>query len=377
MAVSGTSSEHELVRAAIAGEAVAVDRLLAIVSPALYALVTRTEIGEAARRSTFFDLIDRLKADDFAALRAFDGRGSLKTHVVLLARNALADRVARDFAVAPDEAWPRFQRFFDPDIKRRIAQRFPRDATTAKRDDVYQEVCLKLLENDYRKVRAYAGRGSFVGFVLMAVDRILIDLLRREAPRRRLPAAIARLSKLEQATFTAIAWEGLGRDPAQLATALRGRLDQDPLIEEVRLAIETIEPAVQAEETDAANRPETVCLDGVRINGRDTLAAAELNPEEHLLAAEADAERSRLVRAVRGAAEALPPAERLYLQIVFSAADPMPARDIARAMGCPVETVYRLKQTLKRWLAEVAAGVAETPAPSVSAENERHDAQAP
>lgn len=375
MAVSGTSSEHELVRAAIAGEAVAVDRLLAIVSPALYALVTRTEIGEAARRSTFFDLIDRLKADDFAALRAFDGRGSLKTYVVLLARNALADRVARDFAVAPDEAWPRFQRFFDPDIKRRIARRFPRDATTAKRDDVYQDVCLKLVENDYRRVRAYAGRGSFAGFVLRTVDRILIDFLRREAPRRRLPAAVARMPRLSQLTFAAIAWDGLPAEAMRIAEALKGRLDAEPSIDAVELAISETEDAVRIEATQPS-KPDMIAFDGLSANGKDRLAADALNPEEHLLDAEEDRERSRIVEAVRAAAETLPAAERLYLKIVFSAADPMPAREIAQAMGCPVETVYRLKQTCKRWLAEVAGQMSGKPSVSVSDKNERHDAQA-
>jgi len=51
----------------------------------------------------------------------------------------------------------------------------------------------------------------------------------------------------------------------------------------------------------------------------------------------------------------LPAQDRLYLQIVFSATDPMPAREIARAMQVPVEEVYRLKQRSQRWLSDVAA----------------------
>jgi RNA polymerase primary sigma factor len=43
----------------------------------------------------------------------------------------------------------------------------------------------------------------------------------------------------------------------------------------------------------------------------------------------------------------------LYLQIVFSANEPLPARGIARLMGCPVEEVYRLKQRTQKWLKEI------------------------
>ena len=55
----------------------------------------------------------------------------------------------------------------------------------ADRATAYQEVCLKLIEDDFRRIRAYGGRGSFTGYILTVVDRILIDLVRRELPRRR------------------------------------------------------------------------------------------------------------------------------------------------------------------------------------------------
>src|SRR5262245_3164715 len=51
---------------------------------------------------------------------------------------------------------------------------------------------------------------------------------------------------------------------------------------------------------------------------------------------------------VKAAADNLPADERLYLQIVFSASEPLPARDIARLMGSPVEQVYRLKHRTRR-----------------------------
>ena len=73
-----------------------------------------------------------------------------------------------------------------------------------------------------------------------------------------------------------------------------------------------------------------------------------------MLLFEEEQRRAALVAAVNAAAEKLPTDERLYLQIVFSANEPLPARGIARLMGCPVEEVYRLKQRTQKWLKEIA-----------------------
>jgi hypothetical protein len=70
---------------------------------------------------------------------------------------------------------------------------------------------------------------------------------------------------------------------------------------------------------------------------------------------EEEATRAALLAAVKTAAEGLPADERLYLQIVFTANEPLPARTIARAMQLPVTEVYRLKQRAQRWLAQMAA----------------------
>lgn len=370
MAAAKPRSDLELVAGVLAGEDGAATAFLDSISPALWASVVRLEGDGPGGEAAFLDVLARLKQSDYAALRAFDARAQLKTFIVLFARDVLSERVARSFVETPSKTWPRFARFFDPDIKRRIARRFPRDATTALRDDVYQEVCLKLVENDCRRIRAYSGKGSFIGYVLLVVDRILIDLVRRDAPRRRLPAAVARLSPLGQATFAAIAWEGCPKDPARLAMALRGRLDHDPGIEEIRLALDQTVAAARLEPLQHASRPDTVSLDGLLADAHEfSIADGGATPEERLLEDEEDEHRNCLIEAIRRAAASLPPAERLYLQIVFSTAGPLPARDIARMMGCPVENVYRLKQQMKRWIADVTRDIAERPDVSVCAKS--------
>ncbi len=57
---------------------------------------------------------------------------------------------------------------------------------------------------------------------------------------------------------------------------------------------------------------------------------------------------------IRRKADALPKADRLYLQLFFYDAEPAKPREIAKTMSLPVEEVYRLRERTLRWLREVA-----------------------
>ena len=78
------------------------------------------------------------------------------------------------------------------------------------------------------------------------------------------------------------------------------------------------------------------------------------SPEDGLQAAEAECARARLVAAISAAAERRPAEERLYLQLVFSATDPLPPREIARLMARPVTEIRQIQQRVQRWVADVA-----------------------
>jgi RNA polymerase primary sigma factor len=136
--------------------------------------------------------------------------------------------------------------------------------------------------------------------------------------------------------------------------ALRGRLEQDPDAAEIRMAIERV--GKLAPLAPAAAAAEMVSLDTSGEDG-EALAVADssITPEENLLQAEEEQTRAGLLAAVKEAAEKLPADERLYLQIVFAAADPLPAREISKIMQLPVADVYRLKQRTQRWLSEMAS----------------------
>src|SRR5262249_45792111 len=107
------------------------------------------------------------------------------------------------------------------DIDRIIARRFPDAVDSGRHEDVYHDLVTDLVEDGYRRIRAYDGQGSFGGFVLRIVNNLCIDLLRKEMPRRRLPAAIKRLEAVEQEVFRQLYWENC--PPERLPAALRAK----------------------------------------------------------------------------------------------------------------------------------------------------------
>src|SRR5262245_14617761 len=358
---SSDKSERALVAAVLSGERAAARCFVESVSSTLWSVVTKLEGEGADGELAFLHVVASLRADGYARLKGFDGRTRLATYLSLVARDILGNRLAQRFSEAPHDAWSRFVRFFENDIRGRVAQQMPRHSCKATREDAFQEVCLKLIENDFHRIRGYSGRGSFTGYILTVVDRILIDLIRQEAPRRRLPAAIARSTQLDQAVYAAVVWDACPPDAERIAATLRGRLGRDPEVAEIAESLVRVTGLTRLQRAPSPQAADSISLDGLLGDGGSFLADSAPTPEDCLLLAEEERSRVALVTAVKTAADRLPADERLYLQIVFSASGPMPARDIARVMGCPVEDVYRLKQRTQRWIKEMAGQFEKTP----------------
>lgn len=356
--------EQALVSAVIAGDPTASERFINTVSATLWSIVTKLVGDGTEGEAAFLDVVAALRADGCARLKGFDGGARLSTYMTVVARDILAERLARRFGEAPRDAWRQFQRFFERDIRRKVEQRLGNRSSATAREDAYQEICLKLVENDFRCIRAYDGRGSFVGYVLTTVDHALIDLLRRATPRRRIPAAVARLASLDQEVYAAVAWEGHPADADRLVLVLGGRLDRDPDVTDITAALSRIATVARLERHSRPAR--IVSLDAItRGGGRLALADTTPTPEDCLLLAEEERSRATLVAVVKAAAAALPAEERLYLETVFAATDPLPPRQIAKAMGCAVEDVYRVRQRVQRWIKEIAVRLEKNPGPSV------------
>jgi RNA polymerase primary sigma factor len=331
-----------------AGDANAVSRFLAEISATVWTASRLLCCDEPEARVAFGEIMAALRANHFARLSAHSGRGTLDTFVALAVRDLLAERMLRILQSDRQNGWRAFERMFQVDMQRLIRRRIPATAQEEARRDAYQDICLSLIENDYRRLKAYSGNGSFAGFVLRMVDRLLIDHLRGLCPRRRLPASIARLSPLDQEIFRLVAWRRIPQRADLLAPYLAARLGAAPSPAEIDAALGRVGlSAVTAQ-------------DGIRLvhaddQAREHADPAEQTPEERLVAQE---EHGRLTAALAVMERAMgncPPEERLYLTIALGGAEPRPAREIADLMRRPVEDIYKLKQRVIHRLRDALA----------------------
>jgi RNA polymerase primary sigma factor len=310
-----------------------------------------TAFPDSEAKDVFVQVMAQLRADDFALLRAFDGRATISSYLRLVLRDLLSARVSRLLSENSERGWRAFEHFFKRDLSRIIARYFP-GAGDAE-DDIYHDVVSALIEENYRRILAYDGQGSFGGFVLRIINNLCIDRLRKDVPRRRLPAAIQRLPAAEQEVFKQLYWENCAEP--QLAAALRAR--------KVELGAAAMAAAVTAVRAalprnfsaDEDVRPRLVALPG-SVEGRSgepDLADDRLTPEDAVIASEDEETLEQATSALKAAIARLPQEIRLYLQFVMSGNGDLPPRDIARLMARPVTDIYRLRQQAERLLRQI------------------------
>ena len=346
-------SEQALILRLCDGDCAAAAEFLKLAIPPISLVIERIEKDETEQQAALLYVLGKLKEENYRRLRAFNSNARLATFLKLTVRELLAQRVADRLAKDPNAGWIRFRRIFDQDIRAAVARRFPFDSGSGRWEDLYQDICEKLVEEDFRRLRKYSGEGSFIGFVLEIVENLLTDLMRKDVPRQRLPAAIQRLPRLEQDVYKAIAWKGCAPDAARLSEFLRRR-DADPPLDAVNEALAHVMDATPPRKGEAAARPKTVSLDVILGAAEEKFTASDAaTPEEDMLLAEEERERASLIKAVRASAASLSAEEKLYLQLVFGAPEKVARRDIARLLGCSVTDVDRLKQKTQRWFASL------------------------
>ncbi len=300
-------------------------------------------------KDVFVQVMAQLRADDFALLRAFDGRATIAGYLRLVLRDVLSQRIARLLSENPERGWRAFEHFFKRDLLRIIARYFP--AAGDDDDDIYHDVVSALIENGYRRILAYDGQGSFGGFVLRIVNNLCVDRLRKDVPRRRLPAAIQRLPETEQEVFRQLYWEECPEH--QLGAVLRAR--------KIELGAEAIATAVAAVRAalprnfaagEEDSRPRLVALPGAADGraGEGDLPDDRPTPEDAVIAGEDENTLEQATGALKAAIARLPQEIRLYLQYVMSGDRDLAPRDIARLMARPVTDIYRLRQQAERLL---------------------------
>jgi RNA polymerase primary sigma factor len=347
MTTGAAADDHRLVRAVLAGEPAATERFFKRIADVVWSACGRLTNDETAARAAFADVLAGLQAEDFRRLRPYDGRSRLDTFIALLARDLLAQRLLHLLREDAQRGWRAFEGFFQADIHRLILRRLPGPAHDETRRDAYQDICVALITENYRRLKAYQGAGSYNGFVLHMVDRLLVDFIRKFSMRRRMPAAIARLPALGQEIFRLIHWQGVAPDAAVLTTILAQRMRPPLAAPDVVAGLRRVQSALPAGYS-AASSPAArlVALDDapeLSEGGTENVPSAA-SPEDIAIERESENLLSVATAVLRDVAATLPEAERLYLQIALGGAEPLPAREMARLMQRPVEEIYKLKQ---------------------------------
>jgi len=353
--VSGPGEpDRELVAAALRGDAVAAMALTRAIADQVWTACHHVTPSRAETKAAFREVMGLVRADRFARLAGADGRAPLTVHVALVVRDLLAARVVQPIALDAAKDWRAFEGFFATDIRRSIARLLPGDGHRQSREDAYQAVCEALLRNHLNRLRASSGRGSTAGSVMQVVENLVIDHVRTILPRRRLPAAIARLSALDRAVFRLIAWERLPPDPPQLVARL-ARDGQTHRIAEVASALQRVRSAAYGHLTERQSESwlfELSAAEGTRLAaGAEGLAASP--PEGQVVGDEASALLDQALMVLEAVLPRLDADAQIYVQLALAG---HPARDIARTLGVPAETAHRQAQQVKRQLRRAIGG---------------------
>lgn len=342
--------DKALLFAARRGGPEAVEALVRSLADLVWTACRRVTREEADAQVAFREVMAALAADGFARLKGYDGRARLRVYVALVVRDLLLERAIKLLVLDAARGWSAFEAFFGADMRRMIERALPGPAQRQNREDAYQAVCEALLKNDLRRLRAYSGRGSPSGFVLQIIENLVVDFVRTIIPRRRLPAAITRLSVLDQSVFRLVYWERLAADPAILIPHLARAGEAPPAASAVAEAIgrvrQALPPAYCAEPRGEGQMVELSASEVTAVTRGDLRVRT---PEEDLVDGEAESLLEQALEALQQALPRLAAVEQLYLRLALAGE---PAREIARMLSLPVEDVHKLAQRLKRRLRE-------------------------
>ena len=318
------------------------------IAPTVWTACSLLTGGDAEAREAFLEIIAKLRANNFALLTQYTGRGTLETFVALTVRDLLAQRMLQLLQADRQKGWHAFEGLFETDLLRLIHRRLPGAEHEDARREAYQSICLALVDCDYRRLKAYNGSGSFAGFVLRTADHLLIDLVRSTHARRRLPHAVAKLAILDREVFKLVYWHRQPARPDILAPQLSTRLDRAPDMAEIAAALLRVKAHAQGRQ-DGARRTQ------VHIDLEDIADVPEASPEAQLVQSQENERLKAALDMLTRAIETLPDAERLYLTIALGSPQTPPSREIARLMQRRVEDIYKLKQRVLSRLRDLIA----------------------
>ena len=341
--------DQKMLQAALRGDAEAAAALTRSAADLVWTACLRVTRARAETEEAFRDVMTGLRAEGFARLKGYDGRACVRVYIALVARDLLSERLVKLLALDAERGWRAFEAFFCDDMRRMCLRMLPGNDHQQDREDAYQSVCETLLKNDLQRLRAYSGRGSPSGFILHVIENLVIDYVRTIVPRRRLPAAIARLCELDHSIFRLLCWQRIAPDPAILLAHL-APAEARPTAAAVAEAIVRVRAALPS--GYHAERPgQTINISAadecMLAGGAEDFAVP--TPEQQLVEAQAASLLEGAVAALQQALPRLEAAERLYLQLALAG---LPAREIAPLLGLPVENIHKLAQRVKKRVRE-------------------------
>lgn len=322
-----------LVRAAQDGDPAKADELIRKVGPDVRRSCRLLAPDEAAATEAFDFVLARLRADGFQSLRPYDGRSRIETFVSLVARDLLAARIVPLLDRDASQGWLAFEAMFKESIERVIRCQI---SDEDMRPDVWQEICIKLIKDDYRLLREHEnGKCSFGVLVLMVAESVARDFQRTLYGRKRLPEDIKSLPALAQEVYRRVYWYNSASNAETLAEELQ-HLSPAPTATDAAAALELVRVSLPP-----GHSPSSL------VRSRRTISISA-NPERAEECRSPDptpedaASMEEQKRLLRKAISDLPDQARQCL--LFELCGDLSPGEIARLMGLKVEYVYKIRQ---------------------------------
>ncbi len=320
-----------LIQAVLRNEQGAWDRFVRRFSDLVYSYCSSV-FSDPELDAEYLTVFSHLQSDDYAFLRAYNSRAGFSTYLNLKLRELLAGRILALFTENPARAWEAFQRYF-----RELLEPLKR-----RSEDLYQDVCVHLIDDNYRRIVGFDGRGSFAGYIRRVIDNLCLDLRRRSEGRRRLPEAVQRLPALDQEIYRQLYWNGSRKK--DLPDILRDERGNPYGPERIELALAQLRNTPLRQIDAPVREISLVSVSGDGEEKERELPDSTYAPETLLVDAEEGRSDERHYSALQEALNGLPAELYLYVRLRFYNNPTKSPKEIARLMGRSEQEIYKIRQ---------------------------------
>lgn len=199
-----------------------------------------------------------------------------------------------------------------------------------ERKDLVNDVCLRLAQNDYEKLRQFAGRAKIASYLKVVVANLAIDHLRHEKGKYRPSARSREIGDWACRYETLRRIEGRSRDEAVAILEREGFAVPAQELDRLDGEIASRQPPRSFETTD----------------GLAELPSGNLNPEERVLLCERQKQRRGILLKLREAFRGLSKDDRSFLRLYCEPTARSRAKRLAAMFGLSTTEVYRRYQEL-------------------------------